>query len=372
VGTTNFGQPSLLCKLAQQRLLIVAEHAGNHDGTRLRRERLAMIIDNWLRLKVYFSLDAFFEGAFEDFIGIQLLVEEASKLTRAKKKEIDQEYLGTEHQKLGKRDGIDIMTYSGASLIGRGKRLDYLVTLLRAKAVTCDKLADSAGYALTFGRATGTVTVFNDLPPLVVVGAKRGVFGRKDGKQYVKDDLGVLTRRYAWLVRPEGQSEAGLATGSPLIKPLPKKKLKGTYEHQNRYLTFGKLAKDRNLWPKLDANQKLFLAYWNYSNNGKLGQCLSSTHKKIRSNADKPFREAADHTLWTVDLAMIDPDVSVLVNLYADEAHLHGVPKLGKELKPVDWVAAGTVKNRELFCSSVPRDACTMGKVERAGIDDWH
>jgi hypothetical protein len=180
------------------------------------------------------------------------------------------------------------------------------------------------------------------------------------GKEYVLDDDQHPTRRYAYCVRPP-------VGNAPKLKPLPdaaKRPWKFTSaqaQWQDAMASAVKaISKGRGEWHELSVQSKICLGYVNYANNGQLGVCLSATAKRVRDNPGVAFAKEEGHSLWRVDLAKI-PKTTVLINIYVRDPETEGwtAKKSAKRSKGGVWVAQGTVKNRELFCSEVPSSAAT-------------
>lgn len=306
----------------------------------------------------------------EVFTNLVSDVKDAYAEIRENKLSIDKTYLGTSDKYLkgGPGGTIQIMDYSGKSWITRQKRYSELK----------NKLTNKFGYSVDaeiVKKDGQEIAKMSDIPQLTEVTVNgiyyRTVYGL-GGKEYVKDDLGVLTRRYAYCVR-----QKSLSALRPHLKPLPLT-LAGTYEPETTYSAaytealFAIKNTPRSRWHLLSENAKLFLAYLNYSNNGQFGICLSSTTKKIRDNKGQVFLNNEGYNQWEIDLARIPMDV-VLVNLYADTRKIYGKPKLNDVEKlgkdGTDWVAQGTIKNRELFCSYLPDAACTTSLTTKTQVD---
>jgi len=180
-------------------------------------------------------------------------------------------------------------------------------------------------------------------------------------RDYVLDDDGIPTRRYAFCVRPEFD-------GAPKLKPPGALDWLG-WRFSNSDSEWGAAMQqaldvvlgDRSTWWTLDIKVKVCLAYLNYANQGFVGVCLSSTPKRVRDNIGKAFVDKENYSIWRVDLAKI-PVEHVLINIYAREPRLEGWTAghlTNGKTKEGEWISQGTVKNRELFCSLVPKTAAT-------------
>jgi len=230
-------------------------------------------------------------------------------------------------------------------------------------------MAKLEGYDLARAEMTWTVSLESkqickvslwqppDVTPGVLSGNHRAIYRVRD-KDYVLDDVGILTRRFAYCVR-QGDG------GAPMLKPVPKKSSQRACKFSSGNATWddamkaavAALQNDRSTWHELSREAKVCLAYMNYGNNGKIGVCLSSTPKRIRDNAGEAFLDKEGYTIWRVDLAKI-PTSSVLINIYARESKdEQWTANLSGDTRPAEWIAQGTVKNRELFCSNVPATA---------------
>jgi hypothetical protein len=199
----------------------------------------------------------------------------------------------------------------------------------------------------------------------------------EDVKTYVLDDAGTLTRRYAYCGRPPHSDDEH----RPKVKSLDQFVKQYAIRFDNDETLWRDAMENAwdaihpggpDTWCNLSREAKVCLAYLNYANNGTLGVCLSSTFKRIRSNTGVAFIKQEGDSLWTVDLSMI-PKSSVLINIYARNPEKEGwLDTRNRSLKG-GWIAAGTVKNRELFCSLVPQVAAREGKVTPRMLmnDNW-
>jgi hypothetical protein len=226
------------------------------------------------------------------------------------------------------------------------------------------------------GKEICRISVFTpDGEPELKPGHHRPIHSVRN-KEYVLDDMGIPTRRYAFCVRQE-------EGGAPQLKTLPALnklfwKLTSGDDEWNEAMesALDAVTAGRNSWGALSPKARVCLAYLNYANNGKLGVCLSSTAKRIRDNFGNAFVSAENFTMWRVDLAKL-PAATVLVNLYArTPANEEWTAKRENRngSKSGGWISEGTVKNRELFCSAVPADAVTQ-KASYATLleaDKWN
>jgi hypothetical protein len=184
---------------------------------------------------------------------------------------------------------------------------------------------------------------------------KRPVFGDKGKpyKQYIKDDIGTFTRRFAYCVRPKDPAlerpvrkvEVPVGSASEPLKPANVR-----FANRDCWKTASALSvkvEGRDKWHEESWEVKLCLAYINYKYAGKLGYCLASAPLRVRDNEGKAFANTVGHSLWIVDLAMVPADV-VLVNIYG---------RYPSEEKNAEWISSGTAKNRECFSSDLPIDA---------------
>ena len=305
----------------------------------------------------------------EDFGKLAADINNTFALISLKKLGVDAKYINPIN--LGDRD---IMDYSNESLITREKRWLALVNILKTGEFHW-KFPVSKWTVIPQGSSDYLIGNIAKLARYVpserrtpVTGELRDVY-IMGSKEYVKDDLGTLTRRWAWCIR----SAMDINNTQPMLKKLEGYQI-GKYNQTpdvQKEVIEAITTKNRNTWHTLGENAKLFLAYLNYSNNGFMGVCLSSTTKKIRNNHDVPFKETAGHLLWKVDLARIPTDV-VLVNIYAKSvatSTINGTSVLKTE-KNHQWVVDGTVKNREIFCSYVPTTACTVTSMTQTDVDD--
>ncbi|HSR99948.1 MAG TPA: hypothetical protein VLM79_22995 [Kofleriaceae bacterium] len=257
--------------------------------------------------------------------------------------------------------------------IGPHRRLEAVMDKLQGY----DKVVNGTRWTVQLsGKEICKVTVFTPVgTPDIQVDHHRRIY-RVRNKEYVLDDTGMPTRRYAFCVR-QGQD------GAPSLKPLvPRDKLFWTLtstdvEWNTAMLeAYTAATGARDTWGALSAKAKVCLAYINYANNGKIGVCLAATAKRIRSNEGEGFVKATGHTVWKVDLAKI-PSTTVLINIYArtpESEEWTAKRENRKNSKNGVWIAQGTVKNRELFCSAVPSTAVThrLSDASLLEADNWN
>ena len=229
-------------------------------------------------------------------------------------------------------------------------------------------------------KAICKVGLYDPQPVAVEDGHCRAIH-RIGGKEYVLDDDGIPSRRYAYCVRKEDDQ------GKPMLKPWEEPDTYG-WKFNNQGGSAGewntamaaaiqaiKDMKDhgRGGWGGLSVKAKVCLAYLNYANGGLVGLCLSSTLKRVRDNYGRAFVKAEDLTIWKVDLAKI-PTTHVLINIYlrAPKQENWQIQNRKRE-KTGKWILQGTVKNRELFCSEVPAAATqrALSTPDLLQADNW-
>lgn len=313
----------------------------------------------------------------------------ARSKVRADKKDLESRWFGKAGQeKLTEKAWFKNHYATAGAMIGSSRRLKKAMDEL----TKCDRYQvqrDSNGWTVKVIK-TGEepkllckVRVYSPPTevPALLPGHHRAVY-HINSKQYVLDDAGIPTRRYAYCVRQKGENNA------PLLKDLPDRKMlrwkfsnTGSNEWNDAMTkAVEEISKGREAWAELSVESKICLAYLNYANNGKLGVCLSSTPKRIRDNSGKAFANTEEHLIWKVDLAKI-PHESVLINIYAREPKSEGTwtaakgagRKTERSAKDGEWISQGTVKNRELFCSRVPPEAAQSKPIYAALLeaDKW-
>ncbi len=318
----------------------------------------------------------------EEQTKFELALNEARVAATSAKNTVEATWLGVAGDQRVTTEAWFKLHYAGAKgMIGPSQRLTSTIKELEKKVVY--SVAASGGSAWKVSCADKlicTVSVYQ-VPaetPELLPDTKRPIY-KHNGKDYVLDDDGLLTRRIAFCVRRQATTRV-----APEIKPVPVElswKFANATEDWAVAMTQAVVAASagRDTWSALSVEAKICLAYLNYANNGQLGICLSSTPKRIRANDGKAFADKADYLIWKVDLAKI-PTTSVLVNIYAREPTDEGWSastvkpgKGGKGPKTVtrgaDWIAQGTVKNRELFCSDVPEEAAESTSISAAMLE---
>jgi hypothetical protein len=256
---------------------------------------------------------------------------------------------------------------TAGKLIGQRRRLEAVMEQLTKGGVYT---AVRAGPAWNVSKDDTLLCVVSTFVPgnedvVHSITEQRAVF-KINNKEYVLDDDNVPTRRFAYTVRPPNDDD-----NAPMLKPIEGLNTLKPSSCNVRFkdnawkaaLTGAiKAIKDgrRDQWHSLDVKVKVCLAYINYAYNGGVGVCLSSTPKRIRDNEgvaflDNVFLDGVNLSVWKVDLAKV-PTTAVLINIYARELE-NELPEDSLGQKKLLWVAQGTVKNRELFCSEVPPTA---------------
>lgn len=267
---------------------------------------------------------------------------------RERKREADEKYLSL--------SGLEVLeekswftAYHSAAELG-GRRITAAVQGL-----------EKLGHTVRAGRAGEWCVVDQDqvigtihpvpLQALVLRRAvSRAVFGDAAApyKQYVQDDLGNYTRRFAYCVRPKDPDLQRPVRKDEVLNKVDFRS-KGDKTHFARAVKLAGTQENRDSWHTENPAVKLFLGYFNYSHQGTLGYCFASSPLRIRDNVGKAFANRQGDSLWIIDLALVPLDV-VLVNLYAQYPPEASVPRH-------EWVSAGTAKNRECYCSNLPETA---------------
>ncbi|MGE3179425.1 MAG: hypothetical protein AB7O32_18280, partial [Vicinamibacterales bacterium] len=205
----------------------------------------------------------------------------------------------------------------------------------------------------------------------------------KDGQEYVKDDLGTYTRRYAYMEKSYHQvmayKETGLLTGKTqdmlgaatgtnpaLVNPLA---------FGDQHLTGPERALVQGQGPDADAPKRT-LAYahqWKGSGPGQRGLSLASTPKDeaVYGNAGDSFR-SADGAKFTVDLAKVNPANNLLINHYSASSptrtHLGGdASQFDRRLGGHYQYERSVIKNREIYLQQVTTEATL--RANQMGLD---
>lgn len=240
--------------------------------------------------------------------------------------------------------------YHSAARLG-GRRITAAVEGLRRLGYTVRPTRTAGDWEVVDSEnVIGTIHRVAPAPLLLRREVARSVFGDASNphKQYVLDDLGNHTRRFAYCVR-EKDPDAHRPKRKVEVLNKVDFRTKGDRTHFNRAAALVKAADKRNQWYREQGAVKLFLGYFNYSHQGALGYCLASSPLRIRDNSGKAFADRQGYSLWIIDLALV-PATVVLVNLYAQYPSVETVPRH-------EWVSAGTAKNRECYCSDLPEAA---------------
>lgn len=185
-------------------------------------------------------------------------------------------------------------------------------------------------------------------------------------KQYVMDDLGTPTRRFAFCVkrcdprheRPEHKwNTSGL------------RKIGDFWEHPSD----GPAVEDfiqSGLTRAVSAEVGMMAMWLHQERGGLLGVCLSSTPKRLKDNSGTPFAKTPGDSFWVIDLARVPP---LVINLYGRPELLRGVANRSSDGR--DWtreqarehMLQSVTKNRELFAQNIPPDACKRIRIP----PDW-
>jgi hypothetical protein len=258
---------------------------------------------------------------------------------------------------------------SAGHLIGQHRRLVVVMqNLIKDERYTATRSGSTWDVSLgekPLCKVSAFVPTVEDT--VVVEGAVRPVY-KINNKEYVVDDDNIPTRRFGYCVRPP--NEEGNAPVLKVIElekmgnPTPRRgkvvfKAGPSREAMGRALD-ALTGQDRSEWHQLDIPAKVCLAYLNYAYDGCAGVCLSSTPKRIRDNKGKALLDDEGFRVWKVDLAKI-PSSKVLINIYARDL---------PDEKPTQWIAQGTLKNREVFCSEVPSTATTSMNATAAMLEE--
>lgn len=260
--------------------------------------------------------------------------------------------------------------------IGQRRRLELVMQKLRDDPRYQVQKNDGTWEVIESESSTPLCTVSVYIPKnedITNVGNTPRAVYKINNKEYVIDDIGVPTRRFAYCVRM-GNNEGD----APVLKEIDKSKLKPgqskvkfkneTWKEAMKGAFDALKTKDRSQWHSLSDETKICLAYLNYAYDGCAGVCLSSTPKRIRDNEGKAFLRKEGHFVWKVDLAKVPTD-AVLINIYGRDLPLKYEEGEDKDLKTLLWIAQGTVKNRELFCSDVPSAAAKKMNASAAMLE---
>lgn len=215
--------------------------------------------------------------------------------------------------------------------------------------------------------------IYGDLAyePVVVATTARTVYKRKvadlgedfkkaDNNQYVKDNRGVYTRRYAYGAKTIKGCKI-LKSGQPLVGKYARKVNSDIYkvdaDLQKNFPTLAGSSKLK-LEEMLHVNQELG------SGIHQRGICLASTSKLVHGNKGEAFLQPGESVLVKVDLARVDPKIA-LYNLYSQPAQVltigmnrvREVKKNNVVIRTEKYDAdesklhtdTSTAKNRELF-----------------------
>lgn len=185
-------------------------------------------------------------------------------------------------------------------------------------------------------------------------------------KHCVQDHFGVLTRRFAYCVRPPD--------GSDLHRPLAKWAPNGSglWKEDDGLSLSGELKRRVQAWlAKPDsppAEDVLKIVVWlHQERGGNLGVCLSSTPKRVRDNQGKAFANAVGDSLWVVDLAKVP---WIVVNLYKLKSPLGIASSDNDDAWWAKHMTNSATKNRELWTRQVPANACRQVRLSQSFLDD--
>ncbi|WKL50481.1 DUF4157 domain-containing protein [Flavobacterium pectinovorum] len=216
--------------------------------------------------------------------------------------------------------------------------------------------------------------------------------GKEDGdhNEYVLDDLGTHTRRFAYMEKSyyqwmaymekkfltgKKQDLVGAATGVSALDVDPT-----DFEAQGMMIDekniFNKIVKPN----KTKKNLRIALAHmhqWKGSGPGQRGLSLTSTDKDeaVYGNSGEPFK-TDDGAKFKIDLAKTNPANNILVNHYANDsktrANLPGSEedlngKLGVGKKKYQYERS-VIKNRELYLRNLTPDAVISITPHTAGM----
>ncbi len=198
---------------------------------------------------------------------------------------------------------------------------------------------------------------------------QRKVFTRDSGdgaKQYVADDNGIPTRRYAYVEKSIHQFVELSATGAmagryqrlhEALGVWDPSKLKKIAEHESEII----VAKNTPLVTTLTSAQLAVLHQWTGSGTTQRGLSLTSTPREnaVYGNAGESFREA-DGVRIKIDLLKVPKNV-VLLNHYAAGGIKDLTAKVNPDLvSPSNVYKTGyrpsVIKNRELYLERLEAD----------------
>lgn len=198
---------------------------------------------------------------------------------------------------------------------------------------------------------------------------QRKTFTRDSGdgaKQYVADDCGVPTRRYAYVEKSIHQFVELSATGAmagryqrlhEALGDWDPGKLKKIAEHESEII----VAKGTSLVTTLTPAQLAVLHQWTGSGTTQRGLSLTSTPREnaVYGNAGESFREATGVRI-KIDLLKVPKNV-VLLNHYASGGIKDKTAKVNPDLVTSSDVyktgyRASVIKNRELYLERLDSD----------------
>ena len=194
------------------------------------------------------------------------------------------------------------------------------------------------------------------------VGLARDVYVKKgSNKQYIEDDRGVFTRRFAYAEKSKKQMDATLNVNKPLL---------GRYAEAGNSL-YKKSDRIKETYgfttgPDEDMNvaEMLYVHQEKGSGDEQRGVSISSTNKPLHGNSGDEFKSPGGYTL-KIDLAKVPKGPDNLFNLYSKRAQDQtiGLERKGAKGKIINDAAESkahtddsTAKNRELFLRELRDD----------------
>lgn len=214
--------------------------------------------------------------------------------------------------------------------------------------------------------------------------------GKEDGdnNEYILDDLGNHTRRYAYMEKSYYQwmafKEKGFLTGKKQDLVGAATGVSGKEVDPTDFETQGMKKDEQDIFNKIvkpddtEENRKIALAHmhqWKGSGPGQRGLSLTSTDKDeaIYGNSGESFK-SADGAKFKIDLAKTNPADNILVNHYSNESQTR--KKLTGSAVGSDRQLGGkyqyersVIKNRELYLQNLTPDAVVSITPHTVGMN---
>ncbi len=244
------------------------------------------------------------------------------------------------------------------------KTWECTMTVLGDKFTLVRLYQGDSGYEVSIPKGTGGVQRAVYAKKLGLLSARNDF--KKGPNQYVKDDNGVLTRRYAYDYKTLGACKH--------LMEVEGGALKGRYVAQGKEIKSidpalrGMYSLDQSK-TALMKEEVVFVNQEKGSGDQQRGICLSSSPDKvIHGNKGETFEFDKDtnkpNVLLKVDLAQVSEGQEVLFNLYSQDAQKLTIGLAGK--KPTgdpfdsDWAKwhtdTSTAKNREIYLRELSKE----------------